>query len=121
MDFLWDTNILVHYIRESNLYNQMDEQYGFLGPSNRVFLSIVSIGEIYSLAKQRQWGVKKMKQLENTLQAIHPLAIAKKTSFKRMLKLMLIVRTNYPGDPCRKECPPGIWVKTTFGLLQLRM
>ncbi len=78
MNYLWDTNILIHYIRQSENYKILNDNYHFWKPPNKVFLSIVSIGEIYSLALQLQWGEKKLKLLSAILKNTNALPIAKK-------------------------------------------
>ena len=59
MDFLWDTNILLHRIRRSEKYDEANRSHRFQGPGNRLFLSVINIGEIESLACQRNWGQAK--------------------------------------------------------------
>ena len=52
MNYLWDTNILVHYIRNSDKYNDWRTKFKFFDEGNNVFLSVINIGEIESLAYQ---------------------------------------------------------------------
>jgi tRNA(fMet)-specific endonuclease VapC len=67
MNILFDTNILLHYLRSSAIIQQLEEKYKPFDSSNTAFLSVVSVGEIYSLAKQNQWGEKKIILLEDFL------------------------------------------------------
>jgi len=78
MDFLWDTNLLIHKIRKSWSFEIWNNQHKFFDSGNRNFISIVSVGEISSIALQRNWGDKKMKILQNTLNQLSSLPIAKR-------------------------------------------
>ena len=50
MHYLFDTNILLHIMRNSELWMKTEERFNFFGDNNKVFISIVSEAEIYSLA-----------------------------------------------------------------------
>lgn len=58
MDFVLDTNILVHFVRSDAHIRQLDEQFSLFAPGNAAFISLVSVGEIRSLAFQFNWGKK---------------------------------------------------------------
>ena len=75
MDFLLDTNIILHYVRNSSVYHRIDEQLDLFGPNNYSFISIVSVGEMYSLALQLGWGKNKMEQLSQFLSQMNPIPI----------------------------------------------
>ncbi len=64
MNFLWDTNILLHYVRRSTKYNEINRIHDFFGSGNQVFLSVVNIGEIESIAYQRNWAQPKWEELQ---------------------------------------------------------
>lgn len=67
MNFLLDTNILVHYIRKPELLSDFEKKYQPFSNKNVVLISIVTIAEIRSLAIQFGWGEKKKQQLEKLL------------------------------------------------------
>jgi len=51
-----DTNILVHFVRQSPLYRRIEAQY-LLSPTDpQPVLSIVSRGEILAFADRNNWG-----------------------------------------------------------------
>lgn len=77
MNYLWDTNLLVHYIRTSTTYQELNNHYNFFKEGNQVFISIVTMGEIYSLAKQRKWQEKKLTRLATLLSSLNLLPIAR--------------------------------------------
>ncbi len=69
MNFLWDTNILLHYVRRSAKFNEISQTHDFFGSGNQVFLSVVNIGEIESIAYQRNWALPKWNELQLILGA----------------------------------------------------
>jgi tRNA(fMet)-specific endonuclease VapC len=75
MDFVLDTNILVHFIRSDVYIRQLDDQFGLFSANNANFISIVSVGEIRSLAHQFAWGDNKLKRMNAFLQALRPFPI----------------------------------------------
>ncbi len=52
MDFVLDTNVLVHFVRSDVYIQQIDRQFSLFSGDNAAFISIVSVGEIRSLAFQ---------------------------------------------------------------------
>ena len=67
MTYVWDTNILLNIVRDTSFLEKLDEKYHFSDPNNRTFVSIVSIGEIHSIALRNRWGEKRMANLEQKL------------------------------------------------------
>lgn len=67
MNYLFDTNILVHYIRKSEILTDFEKTYQPFSNKNVVLISIVTVAEIKSLAIQFGWGEKKKQQLEKLL------------------------------------------------------
>lgn len=75
MDYPWDTNLLLHRIRRSKRYEEANKTYSFHEADNRIFLSVINIGEIESLAYQRNWGQAKWDELSRCIQKFSLLGI----------------------------------------------
>ncbi len=75
MDFVLDTNILVYFVRNDEYIRQLENQFSLFSPNNSTFISIVSVGEIRSLAYQFGWGEAKLKRMNYFLQALRPFPI----------------------------------------------
>ena len=56
MDYLLDTNIVLHLIRETSLSKRLRTDYSLFKVPQRLFVSVVVEGELESLALQNQWG-----------------------------------------------------------------
>lgn len=67
MNYLLDTNILIYYITKPTLLSDFEFRYQPFSNQNVTLISIVTEAEMKSLAIQRGWGEKKMKQLEKLL------------------------------------------------------
>src|SRR5947209_16212304 len=61
--YLHRTNILVHLLRNKDLGKYLDHTCGFSAGTNPFILSAVTVGELYSLADQFNWGVDKRSAL----------------------------------------------------------
>ena len=65
MRYILDTNILLHYLRESELSIWIDDQFNPLDSvNNEAILCVVSVGEIRAIAKINHWGQKRFNKIE---------------------------------------------------------
>jgi tRNA(fMet)-specific endonuclease VapC len=63
MNYLIDTNILVIYVRDTDLTRRLEEDLRLLTGNNNLVISVVSIGEIKSIARQNNWGKRRVGRL----------------------------------------------------------
>ncbi|MBM4085237.1 MAG: type II toxin-antitoxin system VapC family toxin, partial [Planctomycetes bacterium] len=68
--FILDTGILVGYLRHAGYAEYVERKYGLLQPPNIPVISIVSKGEIYSLAIQFGWAEPRKQELAALLNKI---------------------------------------------------
>ena len=68
--FVLDTNVLLHAVRNSKFWQQTEKKYNLLQAENKIFISVASCAEILSLARQLNWGEKKMQALNSIFQAL---------------------------------------------------
>lgn len=62
-----DTNIVIHLIRNNEVASRIDAAFQIRHRSDRPLISVVSIGECLSLARQFKWGAAKRQDLEALL------------------------------------------------------
>lgn len=67
MDYLLDTNIVLIYTQASPLAKQIEQDLELLRKENRLFVSVVTVGELESLMIQRGHGEKKKQALRDML------------------------------------------------------
>ena len=65
--YLLDTGILLGYVRGAGYADYVERKFGLSQAGNIPLVSIVSKGEIYSLAIQLGWGEQKRQELDNLL------------------------------------------------------
>lgn len=67
MNYVLDTNILLIYLREPETKKLIEERYDPLGSGNNPVISIVTVGEIRSIAKRNYWGAKRLATVEEIM------------------------------------------------------
>ena len=65
--YILDTNILVHFVRASPVWSRVRDVYQPLTTEPRPIISVVTAGELRSLAIQWKWGRQKLDQMEFAL------------------------------------------------------
>jgi tRNA(fMet)-specific endonuclease VapC len=73
--YLLDTNVLVHYVRASSLWSRIRDMYQPLTSDPRPIISVITAGELRSLAIQWTWGKQKLGQVEFALGFFRTLTI----------------------------------------------
>lgn len=69
MKYVFDTNILLHYLRneEDIIVNLLEKQFNPLDVANTPIVCVVSVGELKSLARRNGWGKKRIENMEKFL------------------------------------------------------
>jgi tRNA(fMet)-specific endonuclease VapC len=65
--YLLDTGILVHYARQSQLYQEIEAKEKLSGPDCMPIISVVVYGEIMSFGMQHNWGNKRLQYISTLL------------------------------------------------------
>ena len=68
--FVLDTGVILGYVRGAGYAEYVEKKYRLFSPPNIPLISIVSKGEIYSLAVQRDWGGGKLTLLGELLRKL---------------------------------------------------
>ncbi len=75
--YVLDTNILVLAVRKAEIWQRVQTALSL--NSSNMLISIVSQGELYSLADQFGWGSSKQEQISHILSQTHIIPIQSKT------------------------------------------
>ena len=75
MTYILDSNILLLLVRENVFIQNEVQKRQIFSPQNQVNISIVTTGELYSLAMQNNWGQNKYLKLDNLILRLRPLPI----------------------------------------------
>lgn len=87
VSYLLDTGILVHAIRGSQAFDAINNQLGLTTGGFLPIISIISQGEILSLAQQFSWGAKKVGALTQLLHDVVILPIDRDTTAEKYAEL----------------------------------
>ena len=80
---LLDTNIVVHLIRDNEVAKRVDAAFQLRHRADRPLISIVTIGECLSLARQFRWGSSKVEALEALLREMVVVSIDSRPVLER--------------------------------------
>lgn len=121
--YLLDTGILLGYIRAANYAKYVEQEYQLMAPASFAFISVVSVGEIYSLAEQFKWGEKRKNELDILLKDIQRVDINHPQILKRYAELDAFSQ----GKHSTKKLPEGmssrnmgkndLWIAATASVL----
>lgn len=68
MNYFLDTNLLLTYLRDNKQARNIEKELKLLEKGNNLLLSVVSVGEVKSIAIQNKWGKRKIENLIAILQ-----------------------------------------------------
>lgn len=118
MKFLWDTNVLVNYVRDDERYQKLNSKYDFFSTKSAV-ISIISLGEIYSFAIQNKWGKKKLERLDSLLHNTRTIPIFNAKIIKSYANIDAYSQNKLPQQPLPKGLSArnmgknDIWIAAT--------
>jgi len=67
MKYVLDTNIILFYLRDKAVKKLLDEEYRLFRSSDDILISVVTLGEIRSIARRNRWGSKRIEAVETFL------------------------------------------------------
>jgi predicted nucleic acid-binding protein len=119
MNYLFDTNILVHFIRKSPIAEKVIGELDPFGAVNMTVISVVSYAEILSLVPIFNWGDQKTKQLKDLLNKLLVVPI----EAKDMIEAYVDIETYSKGKMISRPLPASqtaikmgkndIWIAAT--------
>jgi len=68
MNYVFDTNIILKFLRDNEFKNELEEQFNMSSPENTNLISIVSVGELKALSLKNNWGRKRNQLLDDALE-----------------------------------------------------
>jgi tRNA(fMet)-specific endonuclease VapC len=80
MKYVFDTNILIHLLRNSTTWQFIERTYAPFDKKNQVFISFVTVAEVLSIARQLGWGQEKIKSLALLFQGIEIVTVSSNTN-----------------------------------------
>jgi len=125
MDYLLDTNIILTYIRQSKYTELIDSVYNPLGKENTAIISVVSVGEVKSLAIQNKWGERKLEQLEVLLNQFVIADINTETIVEKYAEIDAFSQGKLPSKSsnftARNMGKNDLWIAATASVLNAQL
>ena len=123
MKYLLDTNILIHYLRQSSLANYVERVYQPLvpSPSTTPLISSVIKGELKSLSLQNNWGEPRKHQLQLLLDKFLIVDIRIEAIINRYAEIDAFSQGKLKGHPltgsARNMGKNDLWIAVTASVL----
>lgn len=125
--FLFDTGMIVGYVRDAGFSQYVDKKYQVLEPPNVSLISAVSKGEIYSLAIQFGWGEPKKRKLQEILTKLPTVDIRRTQIIERYAEIDTYSQGKNPAKPLPagattiKMGKNDIWIAATASVLNAKL
>ena len=125
MNYLLDTNILLLYIRDSSTRNYVEDQYDPFGEGNNPIISVVTVGEIKSIAKRNNWGMKKLNLLNDILSSLIITDINSKDVLEMYAEIDAFSQNKMKekplGDSARNMGKNDLWIAATSSVTNSKL
>lgn len=121
--YILDTGILVGYIRGAPYAEYVEAKYSVSQPPNIAIISVVTVGEIMSLALQLGWGEQKREVIKNLLGVFPAVDINDDKIIERYAEIEAYSQSKHPsrklpdGLTSRNMGKNDIWIAATGSVL----
>ncbi len=117
MNYVLDTNILLFYLREPRTKAYIEQLYNPFGTSNNPIISIVTVGEIKSIARQNLWGGKRLQAVEDLLSSCIITDIKYEPILEKYAEIDAFSQGRIPTEPlgrsARNMGKNDLWIAAT--------
>ena len=123
MNYLLDTNILLGHLKGEGFTDYLDKTYHIFSGTNLAGVSVVTIGELKSLAIQRKWGTIRQTKMQSLLEDFLQLPVAKNVLVERYAQIdaysqgKLLNKPLPSGMSARNMGKNDIWIAATASLV----
>lgn len=67
MNYILDTNLVLTYLRDNEQSRKLEEDLQLLSGRHNLIFSVVSVGELKSIAKRNRWGSRRVNEMLEVL------------------------------------------------------
>jgi tRNA(fMet)-specific endonuclease VapC len=121
--YLIDTNHLFIGLRAGDNWNARQKEIGLDDSQN--FISVVTVGELWSLSLQNNWGTKRIEGLEKLLLQFTVIDINIKSIVRRYAEIDAYSQGTLTGKPlgisARNMGKNDLWIAATASALDLTL
>ncbi len=121
MDYILDTNILLIFIRNKDKATEIQKKYGLFNSVNNPIISVVSLGEIKSIALRNKWGNNKISRLNFILNRLIVTEINSEDVINRYAEIEAYSQDKLESKPlnlsARNMGKNDLWIAATASVL----
>lgn len=125
MNYLLDTNIALIYLRNNQASRKLANTLNFFSIDTNLLISVVSIGELKSIAKQNRWREKRMNALLEWLDTFVVLDINIEEIVERYAEIDAFSQGKLEGKTnsfsSRNMGKNDIWIAATASIYNLQL
>ena len=120
--YLFDTNLLLLVLRQDARWDALQALYNFDESFN--FISVVSLGELYSIGLQNNWGIKRLIQIGQLREEFVIADIHVESIIQKYAEIDAFSQGKLVGKPLditsRNMGKNDLWIAATASVLQLK-
>lgn len=125
MKYIIDTNIILMYVRGNEQIFKLFKQLGLSNKDQTAIVSVVSVGEIESIAIRNRWGSKRLKILNNLLSSFYTARINAAPIIKKYAEIDAYSQNKLPNKPLnnssRNMGKNDLWIAATAAVLKAKL
>lgn len=121
MVYMFDSNVLLHYLRQSAVAEHIEKIFDPFGDGNESWLCVVCKGELRSIGLQNKWGVQRRQRLEELMDDFYPADIFAEDIIDRYAEIDAFSQGKLPSQPlglsARNMGKNDLWIAATASVL----
>ena len=125
MNYFFDTNAILIYLKDGDKKDWLDKNYDPLGNENTAIMSVVVLGELESISLRNNWGQKRIKSLQIFLQKFLVADINSKDIVKRYGEIDAFsqgkLKDKPLGDSSRNMGKNDLWIAATTSITNSKL
>ena len=125
MNYFFDTNAILIYLRDREKKLWLDENYDPLGKGNTAIISVVVLGELESISLRNNWGQKRIENLEIFLRKFLIADINSRDIIKKYGEIDAFsqgkLKGNPLGDSSRNMGKNDLWIAATASITNSKL
>lgn len=123
--YLFDTNILLLYLRDDLKSKWLDQNLSPLETIHRQIISAVTLGELRSLSLRNNWGVNRTTKLEKLLSQFIVVNINAEDIIERYAEIDTFSQNKLKNKPlglsARNMGKNDLWIAATASVVEARL
>jgi len=125
MNYLLDTNIVLTYLRDNEQAKKLEEDLRLLSGGHNLIISVVTVGEIKSIAEQTQWGERRLERMERMLSRFLVIDLNNAELLERYATIDAYSQGKLRSKPvnfsARNMGKNDLWIAATASAMRIRL